>query len=66
MREFSEFFLGYGGGESVNDVVTGMDFEQHAGFRMDGIREIFQVRAVGGADFFQTAASSRHDVRNAE
>ncbi|MNZ81239.1 hypothetical protein D3C78_998980 [compost metagenome] len=54
------------GGKALNAVVAGMHLHQQPGLIVNRVTVVFQMGAVGGADFDQLAARLTHHVGNTE
>jgi hypothetical protein len=64
-----QFRLRHGIGEALDGVVAGVDLHQHGRAwptLLQGLAEVSQVRAIGGAHLHQPGARTLHDVRHPE
>ena len=66
VRKRREFLLGHHRGETLDRVVAGVHLHEQRTARADGLLEIGEMGAIGGADLAQAAARARHDRGNAE
>src|SRR5207244_4510887 len=66
VRKRREFLFGHHRGETLDRIVAGVHLHEQRTARADGLLEIDEMGAIGGADLAQAAARARHDRRNAE